>query len=412
MEDATLSNDAYSQITKGGMIHVLIACLVLFVVACSDSSTSTTETSADQDKMLSTEVTPHTILNGGDISGIPNKAPNSQPTLAQGMNGNGFAGPLFDLATAPNGDILVADAGAGVATIDGATEIPLPGISNMSPIGRRAMWAIEGLMGAPGDDTGQALYRLSKGNTTMIADLFDFEEEYNPDGETPFDSNPFSVQSLGGQATLVVDAGGNDLLRIDNQGNIEVLAVFPDEVVPTDNIKKLFGCPEGPPTICELPPVGLPPEIPAQPVPTSVAIGPDGYYYVGELKGFPAPADASNIWKIAPDASWAECGSSPDCQKVFDGGFTSIMDLAFDSNGNLHVAEIDEQSWLAVEVLAPTDLIGGTINTCDLDAVSCTEVATGIPALTAIAFGNNGALWATKNALNPNSSEVIAVTNP
>ena len=86
--------------------------------------------------------------------------------------------------------------------------------------------------------------------------------------------------------------------------------------------------PLGPPNICN-----LPPQIPAQPVPTSIAVGPDGWYYVGELKGFPAPTGASRIWRVAPWASWADCGNSADCQVVFDGGFTSIIDLKFGPDG-------------------------------------------------------------------------------
>jgi hypothetical protein len=314
-----------------------------------------------------------------------------------------FASPLFGLATAPNGDILVADAGAGIVTLRGVTEIPLPGVADMSPLGRGSMWALKGLTGDPGDDTGQGLYRATKGTNRQIVDLYAFEEEYNPDSAAFIDSNPFDVESLGGNSALVVDAGGNDLLQVDNTGNVEVLAVFPDELVSTANVKDLVGCPEGPPNIC-----GLPDRIPAQAVPTSIAVGPDGYYYVGELKGFPAPAGASNIWKIAPDASGAECGSSPDCVKVFDGGFTSIIDLRFDNNGTLHVVELDENSWFALE-LDSSKLAGGTINACDLSATSCTERASGIPILTAITFGKDGTLWATKNALVPGSATVVEI---
>lgn len=351
--------------------------------------------------------------NGGEANALSQiqRSPTflSRRSLSGGMaaksNHNGFAGPLFGLATAPNGDILVADAGAGIVTRNGITDIVLPGVSDMSPLGRSALWALKGLTGDPGEDTDQALYRVSKGKNRLVADLFDFEDANNPDGGA-VDSNPFDVQSLGGEAALVADAGANALLRVNNQGRIDVLAVLPNEMVSTANVKELVGCPAS-----EAPPCGLPPEFPAQPVPTSIAIGPDGYYYVGELKGFPAPTGASNIWRIAPHASGAMC-PNPDCQKVFDGGFTSIIDLAFDADGNLHVAELDENSWLAVEpdFIAGAS-IGGTINACDVDAGTCSEVATEIPVLTAITFGNDGALWATRHALPWSSSpaEVIQV---
>lgn len=392
----------YNELKKLAIGLLLITFFTFLISACSDQSVTQPEAPPVNDELVSqNDINPHSILGSGNSSQLMAY----QSKGRDSGNDDGFTSPLFGLATAPNGDILVADAGAGIATLNGTTDISLPGVAGVSPIGRGSMWAIEGLTGAPGDDTGQALYRASKGKNKLIADLFEFEKTSNPDGEAIIDSNPFDVQSLGGNAALVVDAGGNDLLKIDNQGNIDVVAVFPDELVSTANIKELVDCPESGGTgLC-----GLPPMFPAQAVPTSAAIGPDGYYYVGELKGFPAPTGASNIWKVAPDASWAECGSSPDCEKVFDGGFTSIIDLAFDSEGNLHVAEIDEQSWFAVESLDSENLIGGTINSCDLGSATCTEVATGIPILTAITFGKNGTLWATQNALIPGSAEVIEI---
>jgi hypothetical protein len=72
--------------------------------------------------------------------------------------------------------------------------------------------------------------------------------------------------------------------------------------VSTANIKSLFGCPGGPPNIC-----GLPPMIPAQAVTPSVAIGPDGAYYIGEPKGFPAPTGESRVWRIDPAAHHVHC---------------------------------------------------------------------------------------------------------
>jgi hypothetical protein len=322
--------------------------------------------------------------------------------VAAGVIG-GFGGPLFGLATAPNGDLLVADAGAGIIGIrryrtDSA--LALPGVTDVSPIGRGSMWAVTGGAPDPEADSGQGLHRVSRGTSRKIANLFEFENTYNPDGFV-VDTNPFDVQSLGGEAALVADAGGNDLLRVSNQGQISVLAVFPNEIVSTANIKQLSGCqPADVAGFC-----GLPPLLPAQPVPTSIAVGPDGYIYVGELKGFPAPTGESNIWRIAPWASWAQCGSSLDCVKAFDGGFTSIIDLAFGPDGRLYVAELDEASWAAVEIFGTP--AGGTVNACDVDTGTCSAVATGILELTAISFGTDGSLWATRNSLIPGAAEVV-----
>ena len=314
------------------------------------------------------------------------------PTAAIAFNG-GFAGPVFGIATAPNGDILVADAGAGIADADGTVDIPLPGVTSIAPIGRSSLWVTRSGEETE-EDSGQALLRVSQGRQEQVVNLFQFEEDNDPDG-AGVDSNPYDVASLGGGAALVIDAGGNDLLHVDRRGNVDVVFVFPDELVSTANIKDLAGCPAGPPFICD----DLPGMIPAQAVPTSVAVGTDGYAYVGELKGFPAPTDESNIWQCDDD----------DCMELFDGGFTSIIDLAFGPDGLLYVAEFDEASWAAVEIFGAGD--GGTINACDVDTLVCDEVATGINQLTGITFGKDGTLYATQNALTP-AAEVIEVPLP
>lgn len=379
---------------------VALACIVLVITSCAEINVDSPQNDNTIDKVTQ-NINPHRILS---VNGLIDRSPIAAASHAkQGpkTDDSGFSSPLFGLTTAPNDDILVADAGAGIASLSGL-EIPLPGVTDISPIGRSSHWASTGAGMDPQSDTGQGIYRSSQGKATLVANLFAFEEANDPDGIV--DSNPFDVQSLGGNAALVADAGGNDLLRIDKQGNVNVLAVFPNEVVSTANIKALFGCPEGPPNFC-----GLPDMMPAQAVPTSIAIGPDGHYYIGELKGFPAPAGASNIWKVAPGASWAECGTSPDCVKVFEGGFTSIIDLAFDANGTLYVAELDELSWFAVEFLSPDAIAGGTINACNVSDLTCTEVATGVPILTAITFDKDGSLWATQNSLIPGLAEIINI---
>jgi hypothetical protein len=342
-------------------------------------------------------------------------------TVAAGATGisviGGFSGPLFGLTAGRGEELLVADASVGIIPIRrgvARTPIALPGATDVSPdpFGT-GLWALTGAgpPGGPQTDSGQGLHIVSRGTVRKVANLFEYEATFNPHtGPVPPapapDSNPYDVHALGPHAALVVDAGGNDLLRIDRAGNIKLLAVFPNEVVSTANIKTQAGCPVPPPAepegFC-----ALPPAIPAQPVPTSIAVDRRGYIYVGELKGFPAPAGESNIWRVSPSANAAQCGASPDCVKVFDGGFTSVIDLAFGPDGLLYVAELDEGSWAAVEIFgAPT---GGTINACSVSKGFCYEVAEDVPVLTAIAFDRSGALWATRHALEPGEGEVVKI---
>ena len=111
----------------------------------------------------------------------------------------------------------------------------------------------------------------------------------------------------------MTDAGGNDLLKVDHKGRISVVAVFPTQPV------------EAPPDIPDLPPA-----IDAQAVPTSVVKGPDGAFYVGQLTGFPFPPGGASVFRVVP-------GHDPE---VFAGGFTNIIDIAFDKRGRLYVLEI------------------------------------------------------------------------
>jgi hypothetical protein len=314
-----------------------------------------------------------------------------------------FGTPLFGLATAPDGSLLVADAGAGIVELrkgEGALVAALPGVTDIAPIGRGDMFATRG--GGPGLTTG-SLFRVSRGATRQIADLYAFEAAVNPH-PTAIDSNPFDVEVLSGGKAVVADAGGNDLLIVDQNGSVDWIASFPDELVSSANIKSLVGCPAPPPGfefVC-----GLPEMMPAQPVSTSVAIGPDGAYYVGELKGFPAPVGESRIWRIEPGALHAECGSSPACSIVAD-GFTSIIDLTFGPDGRLYVVELDEASWVPVEFGLPG--LGGTVNACDPSSWTCSEIATGLPTPTAATFGRDKTIWVTVHSLTPGAAQVIAL---
>src|SRR5262249_26980712 len=130
-------------------------------------------------------------------------------------------------------------------------------------------------------------------------DIGAYEAAANPGGG-PLDSNPYGVLAeAGGQ--VVLDAGGNSFLRIAANGEVTTLAEFPsrDDGRPTDA------------------------------VPTSVAPGPDGAYYVGELTGVPFAAGAANIYRVVP-------GEAP--QVVYT-GFKTIIDLDFGPDGSLYVLQ-------------------------------------------------------------------------
>jgi hypothetical protein len=313
-----------------------------------------------------------------------------------------FATPVFKLAVAPDSSLLVADAGAGIVELRngvGSLVVRLEGVTDIGPIGRGDMFALRG--GGPGLPTG-ALFRVSRGSTRLIADLYQFEADKNPH-PTAVDSNPFDVELLNGGDVLVADAGGNDLLIVDQNGRVDWIAVFPNETVSTANIKSLAGCPTPVPELAFA--CGLPLSLPAQAVSTSVAVGSDGAYYVSELKGFPAPTGRSRIWRIEPGARHANCATSPDCSIVAS-GFTSIVDLTFAPDGTLYVVEIDEASWAAVEFGVGS--LGGTVNACHPTTWTCFPVATGLPIpIGAAVDRRTGEVYVTINTLVLGAAQVI-----
>jgi hypothetical protein len=237
-------------------------------------------------------------------------------------------------------------------------------------VGLAADPAVRAKLGAVGARLGR-LYKISRfGRLRAVADLAGFEATENPDanqGGLP-DSNPTSVISRRGRQ-VVVDAGGNDLLRV-RRGRISTLAVFP------------FRAPSpGTP--------GLPP---LQPVPTSVARGPDGAYYVSELTGFPFPVGGARIYRVVP-------GSKPE---VIAGGFTNVIDLAFGPHGRLYVLEIAANGLLSGD---PT----GALIKVGRDGSRKTVASEGLVSPTGLAIDRKGAIFVSNHGTSAAEGQVVRV---
>ena len=132
-------------------------------------------------------------------------------------------------------------------------------------------------------------------------------------------------------------------------------------------------------------------------VPTSVALGPDGDYYVGQLTGFPFPVGAANIYRV-PAA-----GGAP---QVVASGFTHIVDLTFGPDGSLYVVEIAKNGLLAA--FNDNDWTGALIRIAPNG--TRTELVPGV--LTApggVAVGSNGDLYVTNNSIYSDIGQVIRI---
>jgi glucose/arabinose dehydrogenase len=186
--------------------------------------------------------------------------------------GGPFAAGLHGVSVSPNGEDVYAVTGSG----------PPAFIRQAPPLVRR--------------QAGR-LFEVEGNLFASIARIDRFEWARNLDNiRGDRNSNPYAVLALADRQ-IVVDAGANAVLEVRGR-NIRVLAVIP----------KNRG---------------------AQPVPSSIALGPDGNLYVGELAEGAGPGRA-RVWRIPAD------GGTP---VVHARGFTFITGVAFGPDGSLFVTE-------------------------------------------------------------------------
>lgn len=336
-----------------------------------------------------------------------------------GDNGEGpyeFEPAVFDISAAPDGSILVGE-NFTVKEIRGGAVEDVVDVGSPTPInGLAALGRGNAFVTTAGTDLAVegALWRVSNDSVRMVADLAAFERNNDPDAfEGPMwkdqrceavdgfsagpQNNPYHVAALTGSTAQVVDAAGNTLLSGKVNGSIDWVAIFTPPVDQNGDwlIRFHQETEDG--------------EIPCyvQPVPTSVAIGPDGAYYVGELTGATAeglPVGLSRVWRIEPGAQNVVCPSA-DCTMVLD-GLTSVIDVEFGPDGKLYVVEYDENSWLAAVVPA-IPLGGGSIHACDVGTGDCDALPGEFNLPSAITFDKWGNLWLLESNITAPSVRAI-----
>lgn len=192
-------------------------------------------------------------------------------------------------------------------------------------------------------DLGTAQRLRAYGRTQLLGDLAQFETA-NPDG-ADVDSNPFGIAIDEDGSRLVADAGANTLVRLDRHDDPSLVAVFAPQCVTA---------PDPNPIPEDANPCGDQDEFPAQAVPTDIAIGPDGAYYVSELIGFPFTPGTSRVWRVEPGRTDpASCSSFEpvpnDGCEVYAEGLTSVVGIDFAHDGKLYAVQIADDGVLAVE---------------------------------------------------------------
>jgi DNA-binding beta-propeller fold protein YncE len=199
-------------------------------------------------------------------------------TIARDMvsvagQGGVFASGLHGVSVAPDGSVF--------AVTGSATPADLRGLPR--PVKRRV----------------GRLFRATGGAFRSVARVDRLEHRRNLDNvKGDRNSNPYAVLALADRQ-IVVDAGANAVLEV-RDGNVELLSLIPNR----RNGRR-------------------------QSVPTSIALGPDGAYYVGELAEASGRGKA-RVWRVPPDGGDAT---------VYRSGFTTISGVAFGPDGSLFVTE-------------------------------------------------------------------------
>jgi hypothetical protein len=322
------------------------------------------------------------------MSGLDNPrglaiAPNGALFVAEA--GRGGAGPCLvspigeERCYGPTGAISRLWKGRQTRVVEGLDSHALPDGSSASgpnDIGFQGTGGGFVTMGLGGDEawrdalgaatSGKMLKVAASGRWKVVSDVAAHEATANPGGGA-IDSNPFGLLAEPG-GRYVADAGANALLWVAANGKVRTVAVFPPQPNPT---------PVGPPMV--------------ESVPTSVARGPDGALYVGQLSGFPFVQGLANVYRVVP-------GQPP---QVHCGGFKAIMDIAFGRDGSLYVVE---------------NATGGLFfapNSGQLSRVApdCSRetLLVGLDRPTSVAVGRDGAVYVTNHGVTAGAGEVLRI---
>lgn len=290
----------------------------------------------------------------GTTSKVTRIAEDDVSTVASGLSS------MLDI----RGDIVGAQ---DVAIGDDGTVYAVVGLS-AAPEARENFPAVASQLGyivaaQPGDES------------TIVVDVASYESATNPAGGA-LDSNPYSLVTDGDGGWVIADAGMNALLHIDAEGIVSTLAVFEDRLV------------EGPEGA----------DVPMQSVPTGIAIGPDGAFYVGELTGFPFEVGAARVWRVTADGE----------AEIYAEGFTNVIDVAFDVEGNLYVLEMVTGSLLNADPDVPESLAARLVKVTP-DGAQVTLVDDGLTFATGLAIDSNGTIYVSNFGVMPSMGQVVMI---
>ncbi len=262
---------------------------------------------------------------GGEVEAVM-PGPEGEATVGMGMTGR-------VISIAPDG--ATTDVVMGLPSYNMGTETL--GVYRAIPQGD-ALWVVFSGSGAGtfGAFWGDSVVELDAATLAArrVINLQGFEAANDPDGNG-YDSNVADI-AWGPDGTLyIIDAGGNDLLSWTEADGLQLVAVWPDN-----------------------------------PVPTSIEVAENGDLYIGFLGA-----------GLAPGAAKIEHWSGGELVETF-GGLNAVSDILLAGD-----------TLYAVELVIFGQEGPGPGRVVTVDASGATPVAEGLPAPFGIAMGPDGALY-------------------
>lgn len=321
---------------------------------------------------------------------------------------DGLSGPL-GLAIGDDGTVYVTEAFGGRLTAvdkkgNAKVLVDLAGneIAGVDATGKGTLVFTQTLFdGEPGEEAEPLEASLARvqpnGKTSNIASTLAYEAANNPDAVntyglvgaseaclaqiSPFfpptntgivESHPYAVAIVpGGYA--VADAAANAIFKVRANGKVSTLAVLPPipQEITAETVAMIgdeFGLDI---SDCEGETYH------GEPVPTDIEVGPDGYYYVSTLPGFPEAPGAGAVWKVHPRTG---------AITLVADGLVGPVDIAVAADGTIWVAEL-----FAFQI---STISGGVVTPYMFaDSPGAIEVARdGSVYITTGVFGPNGAV--------------------
>lgn len=243
-------------------------------------------------------------------------------------------------------------------------------------------------------DLGKIIAPDFKTNSwTSVADLANYELANNPDGGD-VGSNPLGFV-IDGNKLVAADAGANDLLRFNTvSNNLQAIVAFPQDILTNPIFPPSDSPSNEPAQVPSQGEVGRS-QFATQPVPSSVAKGPDGAYYVSQFTGFPFAEGGAKIYRVGADGT----------PTVFADGFTQLTDLQFDSTGNLYALQYANQSaWKG-------DFDGSVIKIAPDGTRTTLLSGNGLESPSALTIGADGAVYVTNRGDRPGLGQVLKIEN-